>query len=192
MYREGLVDEVDEARSKARVRFPDDGTVSGWLSVLHRNTLENQDYHLPDEGEFVACMLDPLGEHGCILGAVYSSANKPPGPSRDVRRVTFSDGAVVEYDRAASELRISGVTKVMVEATVVQLSASEIEELTIGGGAAALSRDDKVQQALADLKSALSAGAPTPQDGGAGLKSTILAQLSAWPPATAAGKVTSD
>lgn len=190
MFFEGTVEEVDVERVRVRVRTPEE--VTPWLRVVVRNTLSNQDEWFPDEGEQVVGLLDERRESGCVLGAVYSAENKPTEPSQDVRRVRFSDSTVVEYDREASELRITGDLKVIVSAAVVQLSATEIEELIIAGGTSPPSRDDKTQQALSALKDAISNATPTPQDGGAGFQTTLLAALAAWPPDTAAEKVTCD
>jgi phage baseplate assembly protein V len=199
MYREGTVVEVDAERCKARVQFED--STSGWLSVLQRNTKANKDQGLPDVDEFVACMLDTGGESGCILGAVYTRDNTPPDPSPDVRRVTFSDGTVIEYDRDASVLKVAAVGDVYIDGSNVEITGSTVlveadctvsESLTVGNGAAAVTRDDKLQQALNTLKSAISSAMPGSMDGGAALKSAIVGALSTWPPDTAATKLTTD
>lgn len=58
--------------------------------------------------------------------------------------------------------------------------------------ARAVTRDDLNQSALSALKSAISGAVTVPNDGGASLKSTILAALGSWPTATAAGKLKSE
>lgn len=199
MYREGTVVEVDAERCKARVQFED--STSGWLSVLQRNTKANKDQGLPDVDEFVACMLDTGGESGCILGAVYTRDNTPPEPSPDVRRVTFSDGTCIEYDRDASVLKVAAVGDVYIDGSNVEITGSSVlieadcevsESLKVANGAAAATRDDKNQQALLLLKNAISGATTGSMDGGALLKSSIMTALSSWPPDTAATKLTTD
>jgi phage baseplate assembly protein V len=59
-------------------------------------------------------------------------------------------------------------------------------------GAAFIPRDDLVQQQFVALKNAINAAVPVANDGGANLKTTLLAALASWPSSTAAtkGKVT--
>lgn len=188
MYREGTVAEVDIDRCRARVRFGERSITSPWLSVLQTNTHSNQDYALPDVGEFVAVMLDEREEHGCILGALYTAKNVPPSPSQDVRRVTFGDDAIVEYDRAAKKLTIVTTGVVDVQAGSVVVSDS----LKIAGGASELGRADLIAAALSTFKDAIANAIPVPQDGGVGLQTTIMTALAGFPPNIKASKVTSD
>ncbi|TDK65971.1 phage baseplate assembly protein V [Sapientia aquatica] len=98
--RNGLVSDIDPARHKVRVIFPElDNLESFWLSVLARKSLKDKDYWLPDVGEQVAVLMDAFGEDGWVLGAVFSDIDKPSVTSKDKRNVTFADGAVIEYDR---------------------------------------------------------------------------------------------
>lgn len=101
-FKTGQVKAIDAARGMARVQFADlDGMVSGWLPVLVTKSLQDRDYHMPDVGEHVACLLDACFEHGVVLGAIYSDADQPPVRDADKRHTRFADGAVIEYDRQA-------------------------------------------------------------------------------------------
>ncbi|MFB9160335.1 phage baseplate assembly protein V, partial [Chromobacterium violaceum] len=51
------------------------------------------------------------------LGAIYSEADPPPTTSRDKFMVRFKDGALLEYDRASHTLTVSGVQKVVMQAS---------------------------------------------------------------------------
>lgn len=62
---------------------------------------------------------------------------------------------------------------------------SDVQLIEIGSGAQYLSRDDKVQQQLNAIKSAISGATVVANDGGASLKSTILSSLSNFPGDTA-------
>ncbi|MFW6057692.1 MAG: phage baseplate assembly protein V [Persicimonas sp.] len=188
MYRRGIVTAVDPERCRARVELADEGVETHWLDVLQSNTAPNQDYRLPDEGELVAVMLDEHAEAGCILGAIYTSENKPPDPSADVRRVTFPDGTKIEYDRAASRLTIVCAGDVSVTGPNVQLDAT----VQVAGGAEAVALAQKVTDALQQLKDAIANGVPAPQDGGAALQQSIVLALSAFPPDVASEKLSSD
>ena len=60
--------------------------------------------------------------------------------------------------------------------------ASGLTQLQLGVGATdGVALDSKVQAQLSALKSAISSAVVVPNDGGASLKSTIIAALSSWP-----------
>lgn len=194
MYRRGIVVEVDAARCRVKVRLPDkQDAVSSWLDVLQRNTADVKDYGLPAVNELVAVLFDERDEAGCILGSLYTEANKPAEPNAEVRRVTFADGTIVQY--IDGTLRISGPAAVDVQSTgVVTIApATEIaDSLKIAGGGSAPALAPAVSNALSTLKSAINSAVPTPNDGGAALKTQILAALASWPPDMAATKLTTD
>ena len=234
MYKLGVVSAVEPDTCRARVKFPAKGDIeSYWLEVLVPDTATDKDYHLPTIGAVVAVLLDDREESGCILGAVYNATNKPPSPSATVRRVTFGDGTVIEYDRATHKLHVStvgvveltttGNVQVTTEANVtlnavdvavtasgnvtvqaasasvtadsatVTADAINLEGATkVAGGAEAVALAIKTATALTTLKGAIAGGVPVPLDGGASLKTSIMAALAAWPPDIASTKLTSD
>lgn len=106
LVRVGRVTSVDSESERARVVFDDrDETESYDLQVIVRNTKENKDHALPDIDEDVLCVFLPIGiEQGFILGSFYTDANTPPSSSANVRKVQFSDGTVIEYDRENKKL----------------------------------------------------------------------------------------
>lgn len=101
----------------ARVRLPDlDNMRTMWLPIAYPKTLQDQCCWTYDHGEHVAVLLDARGEDGVILGAVYSDADKPPMTDPNKFAVRFKDGALLEYDRGAHVLTVTGVQKVVVQA----------------------------------------------------------------------------
>ena len=97
-FRVGLVKQLDPAKAKVRVVFPDyDQLLSYWLPVLAAKSQNDKVYWMPDIGEQVVCLMDRRDEAGCVLGAIYSAADAPPVNSPDKWHVTFSDGAAAEY-----------------------------------------------------------------------------------------------
>lgn len=102
----------------ARVRLPDfDNMRTMWLPIAYPKTKDDQCCWTYDVGEHVAVLLDSRGEDGVILGAVYSSADTPPVTDPNKFAIRFNDGALLEYDRGSHVLTVSGVQKVVVEAT---------------------------------------------------------------------------
>jgi len=107
VVRVGIVVSTDPAAGTVRVQIGDaDGLVTHNLPVLHRQTLRNKDYAMPDPGEQVLCVFLPLGiEQGFCLGSFYSRVDGTPVQDQDKRHVTFADKTLLEYDRKNHELR---------------------------------------------------------------------------------------
>lgn len=123
VFTAGLVSQVDDAKGVARCRLPDlDNLETDWLSVLQRNTSQNQAYWMPDVDDQVMVLCDENLEEGCILGAVYSEVDTPPVSTRDKYHVKFSDGTTLEYDRASSTLTIDGPAQITIKGTRIDLN----------------------------------------------------------------------
>lgn len=102
----GTIAEADYA--SARVRVTIGGLVSAWLPWITGRAGGDRTWAAPEIGEqvLVAC---PDGDpaSGVVVGAIYQADHGAPADSADVHRTTYSDGAVIEYDRAAHALRAS-------------------------------------------------------------------------------------
>lgn len=98
--RFGTVTESN-AQGSARVKLHDgENMVSMPVRTLHRRTLKDQDFCLPDLGEQVAVLFEGQGlEEGCILGAIYSDKDSAPDEEQHMEYYRFSDGTTIFYDR---------------------------------------------------------------------------------------------
>jgi phage baseplate assembly protein V len=142
-YRRGIVTELDGAKHRLRCEFVDkQGLVSPWLEVLVRGAHQDKDVGMPAVGDQVAVMLDEKEESGCVLGCLYSDADPVPetATATTLRRIEFSDGCILEYDRETHVLRVE-----LPEGGVVQL-AGDVEPIALG---------DKVRAELDAIQSAL-------------------------------------
>ena len=74
--------------------------------MAQRKTFGDHDYHMPDVGEHVACLIDAHNEEGVVLGAIYSAADPAPVADQDKRHLSFKDGTKIEYDREAHRLTV--------------------------------------------------------------------------------------
>ena len=116
----GTVVEVVPEEGAARVALGeyDDGAgrplVTDGLPVLHRGTLGDRAWWLPDIGEHVSVLFD--GDSGVILGSIYSEEDPPPERNAGVRSVTFADGTVVRHDRESGRLSVVATGDVEVTA----------------------------------------------------------------------------
>lgn len=104
LIRFGSIAQADYATAKVRVNIG--GNLTGWLSWLTGRAGGDRDWHAPEVGEQVL-VLSPSGElnQGVVLAAVFQTAHPQPVNSADKHHTVYSDGAVVEYDRAAHHLK---------------------------------------------------------------------------------------
>jgi phage baseplate assembly protein V len=119
LYRIGEVVSRGTKKGTVRVQFKDtDELVSFDLQVIQRSTLKDKNYKIPDIGEQVACLFSANGpEEGVVLGCLYNDKDKPPVDSGDVEHITFEDGTVLEYDRAAHKLTVDVQGDIEIHAT---------------------------------------------------------------------------
>ena len=157
----GVVSAVDEAGHNLRVKIPAlEGMETDWLPMTTPAAGGNQFYSLPDEGEQVVCLLDARGENGCVIGAIYSTADKPPASSKDnwVRR--FKNGTIIEHDRKTGDILVKTNGVVTIDADAVVQKTLTVEGLftyTAGmsgkGGSGASAKIDGGIEGTGDIKS---------------------------------------
>lgn len=153
IVRTGRVSSVGAAKHTARVHFEDDGddAISFDLSVL---ATRQGDYSLPAVGALVLCLLVPgASGDGFVLGVLYSDEDDPPTDEEGARVVAGND--VRLGSEAASD--------------AVALAPATKDEI------------QKVLDYAQGIATAIQAGVPVPQDGGANLKATMVAALPVVP-----------
>ncbi len=125
MVRVGIVSEVLPADCAVRVVFEEkDKTTSTVLPVLTRGGKVNRDFWLPDIGEQVVCLFacnDKNFSTGWILGAHYKEGTGN-ADSVDKRRIDFSDGSFVEFDRATGGLTIQCTGNIVIKGRTISLN----------------------------------------------------------------------
>lgn len=104
LIRLGSIAEADYINAKVRVNIG--GILTGWLPWLTGRAGGDRDWHAPEVGEQVL-ILSPSGElnQGVVLAAIFQAAYPQPVNNKDKHHTVYSDGAVVEYDRAAHHLK---------------------------------------------------------------------------------------
>lgn len=104
LVRLGSVEEVDHARSRARVRMGN--LLTDWLPVMTARAGGDRTWWHLDAGEQVL-VLSPGGDlaHGLVLGSLYQSDHPAPSDDPDLHRTEYKDGTVIEYHRADHRLR---------------------------------------------------------------------------------------
>lgn len=126
----GVVAEVDYALARARVRAGD--LLTDWLPWVTGRAGGDRDWAAPEVGEQVV-LLCPEGrpERGIVLPALYRAAHPAPADRETVRRVTFADGSVVEYDREAHRLDVQvphggGEVRVLTEGKITVVADGDV------------------------------------------------------------------
>lgn len=131
--RVGFVTARQPEKMRVQVELRDTVTQplsSTWLPVLCPRASGDLAYDLPDVGDQVLCLFLPYGlEQGFVVGAMYGKAS-PPVTSGDKWHRKFSDGTVLEYDRAAHKLTAQVQGDVAVTATG-DVSVSSAASLTL-------------------------------------------------------------
>jgi phage baseplate assembly protein V len=104
LIRLGRVEAVDYPNARLRVKVG--GILTDWLPWLTGRAGGDRDWHAPEIGEQVL-LLAPSGElnQAVVLAAVFQTAFPQPVNSPDKHHMAYSDGAVIEYDRAAHHLK---------------------------------------------------------------------------------------
>jgi phage baseplate assembly protein V len=111
----GVVTQVDPAKAKARVRFPEQdadttaeepGMESYWLPVVTQWSTGNKSFCMPIVGEQVVAWMDEEWASGVILGGIYSETDAVPTAPATSRHHVYPDGTVVQYDPATHELLV--------------------------------------------------------------------------------------
>ena len=110
LIRIGTIAEVDTATALVRVAYAVDNSgadvLTAWRPWLTHRAGPDSTWWAPEVGEQVL-LLSPSGDlsMAIVLPAIYQDAFLPPAASEDVRHTTFSDGAVIEYNRATHHLK---------------------------------------------------------------------------------------
>jgi phage baseplate assembly protein V len=104
LIRFGTVQEADYANARVRVKAGD--ILTGWLPWLTRRAGGDIIWHAPEIGEQVM-VLSPSGElnQGVVMTSLYQALMPPPVNTPDKHHTVYSDGAVIEYDRASHHLQ---------------------------------------------------------------------------------------
>lgn len=105
LLRYGTIAALDAANARVTVNLDD--CTTDWLPWFAARAGGDRSWWAPEVGEQVM-VLSPSGElsHGCVLPAIFQDAHPANGNSKDLHRVTFSDGTVVTYDRAGHALTV--------------------------------------------------------------------------------------
>lgn len=102
----GVIAELDEANALVRVDV--DGLKTDWIPfVSGRAGPGVREWSAPEPGEQVV-MVSPYGDpsQGVVIGSIYQASHAAPAQSKEKHRTEYSDGTVVEYDRATKRMTI--------------------------------------------------------------------------------------
>lgn len=133
LVRFGTIVAVDTATATATVDIGD--CVTDSLPWLTSHAGMDRVWSTPDVGEQVLVVSPGDPSQGVIIGSAFSTAHAANGSDSDTRRITFSDGTVVDFNRATSVLNAnvnsSGNINLVCGASSMKLDNTSIT-LTIG------------------------------------------------------------
>ena len=106
LIRVGVVAALDEANALVQVRTG--GLTTDWLPWLTGRAGATRTWSAPRVGEQVL-VLSPYGDpaQGVVLPSIYQEDHPAPAATKDVERVVFPDGSVVEHDSASNTLTVT-------------------------------------------------------------------------------------
>lgn len=126
LIRLGTIAEVDH--TAARVRVQSGELLTAWRPWIECRAGTTRTWNPPTVGEQVV-LFSPGGDPAAavVLTGLYRDAHPAPAASGDLWRSVMPDGAVIEYDHAASHLQatLPGSATLDAQGTV---------EITAGGG----------------------------------------------------------
>lgn len=125
----GNISEVDAQKGRYRVDLDGYGIVSPWMQRVLINTKGTKDEACFVVGEHIACVMDEHLEQGVILGAIYDANNLPDAGDKNLRRVKFSDGSILEFDIASGNYRIQTEGKTTIDADEIDLESATFIKL---------------------------------------------------------------
>lgn len=130
----GTVKAVDAANGLLQVDL--DGPESEWIPWTVSRAGGDRSWWAPEVGEQVV-VAAPSGDLGgaVVLGSLYQDDYPEPATSLDVHRIIYSDGTIVEYDRAAHQLLANlGASKIQASRTeiVLQVGSAKISITSSG------------------------------------------------------------
>ncbi len=104
LIRIGTIAEVDLVKARVRVQTGD--LLTGWLPWQTARAGADREWNPPTIAEQVL-LLSPSGQlaNGVAITGLFSDAHPANGDRAKLHRVTYSDGAVIEYDSQAHHLR---------------------------------------------------------------------------------------
>lgn len=120
----GRIKEVDAASGLVTVDL--DGLVTGWIPWLQRRAGDDREWSVPSEGEQVVIGA-PSGDlaNAFIFGSLNQDAYPNAGDSADKPRTVYSDGTVVEYDKASHTMTID--TSASSGSVIIKCNSATIE-----------------------------------------------------------------
>ena len=124
MIKFGYITELSIQDGTVRVHFTDDDIVSNPLQVIVQGSKEDK-YSFPFAiNEHVSCLMDENCEFGVVLGAIYSTKNKPDaGVSNNSIDVNINNKLKLKIDRNTGDLKIESNGTVKITATKTEITA---------------------------------------------------------------------
>jgi phage baseplate assembly protein V len=165
LVRIGVIDQVDEAARRIRVRSG--ATLTAWLP-WPADVGKNYNRWRPLRAGTQVILVSPSGDlaQAVIAGMMYTAALDAPVDDPNLDVIAFDDGTVLRYDSGTSKLQIECVGDVQVQCVNAEVTASAgvtVDAQTV----------DVTAQAVTVTASTLDITAATSHDGNINVTGTI-------------------
>lgn len=123
ILRFGTIVELEETTALVRVQTGE--ITSRWLPWATRRAGTDREWWMPEEQEQVL-ILSPSGDlaQGLVLPATYQDAFPANGTDRNIHRISYANGDIVEHNKQTGAYNISMAGEVTIKAAKINLQAA--------------------------------------------------------------------
>lgn len=124
----GRVVAIDYHKGMVRVEYPENGTVSPWLSVYVGRNKGVKDYSMPELNEIGIVGIYDNSYEGVYLGATTSDDEMPSVIGKGIHIREYSDGTKILYDENSKKITVSSAGDIDIISTgTIRLEAKKVE-----------------------------------------------------------------
>lgn len=148
LVRLGTIAQVDHAQARVRVTLGE--ITTGWLPWIESRAGTTRTWCPPTVGEQCA-VLAPGGDtvSAVVITGLYRATHPAPSDSADKFHAAMPDGAVIEYDHAASHLQATLPGSATLDAQGDITATTPATLTATAGGGATLNADTVINGTLA-------------------------------------------
>lgn len=126
--KSGIVVAIDYDKGMVRVKYPENGTVSPWISVYVGRNKGVKDYSMPELNEIGIVGIYDNSYEGVYFGAPTSDEAMPSIVGKGIHIREYSDGTKILYDENSKKITVSSVGDIDIISTgTIRLEAKKVE-----------------------------------------------------------------
>lgn len=152
--KSGRIVAIDYERGMVRVEYPENGTVSPWLSVYMGRFMGTKNYSMPEINEVGIVGIYDNSHEGVYYGAPTNDEEAMPSIyGKGIHIKEYKDGTKILYDENSKKITISSVGDIDLIATgTIKLQAQKVEIISENTEMSGSLLVQKVSEFIGDLK----------------------------------------